>query len=71
MGDNPFFMLSGGDDDRLRLVDHSMNTDRGKCKITIVVEATSWGAGGYAMECLDAVAKAQRAGKPPKPLRGL
>ena len=70
MGDRAFFMLSGGDDDRLRLVDHSVKTERGKAKITIVVEAKDWGSAGYAMECLDAVAKAQRADAPPKPGKG-
>lgn len=69
MGDRAYFMLSGGHDDRLRLVDHSIKTERGKAWITIVVEAKNWGSAGYAMECLDAVAKAQRAGAPPKPVR--
>jgi hypothetical protein len=70
MGDRAFFVLSGGDDDRLRLIEHSMKTERGKGKITIVVEAKDWGSAGYAMECLDAVAKAQRAGAPAKPGKG-
>ena len=70
MGDRAYFMLSGGDDDRLRLIEHSMKTERGKAKITIVVEAKDWGSAGYAMECLDAVANAQRAGAPAKPGKG-